>query len=316
MTVSERIVQAAPENFWFSFIIAAIGALLCFYLAFRFLLRARLIADIPTSKIRAAAQGYTELEGLAQLMDGPAIQAPLSGIPCVWYSYKIEEKCHHSSGGRHQNGWKTIESGISDAIFHLQDDTGLCIVDPDGAEVTPSVRVSWRARSRGAPSVPRAPESLTDRLFSIGNYRFTEQRIHPGDSVYAIGFFESIGSHETVHSHAEIRDLLSAWKRNKALLLKRFDENRNGQIDLREWENARTQAEREVLAARREQAMQPQFHVLKKPRSTAHPFILSTVSQKNMITRYSLLAGFAALVFLGLGAALTWAINIRVGTGD
>ncbi|MEN8260579.1 MAG: GIDE domain-containing protein [Pseudomonadota bacterium] len=316
MTISERILQATPESFWFCVIMGAIFALLCFYLAFRYLLRARLVADIPTAKIRSAAQGYTELEGHAQLMDGPPIRAPLSGTPCVWYSYKIEEKRTHSLDRRQGSIWQTIESGVSDAIFHLQDDTGLCIVDPEGAEVTPSIRVSWRARSRMPHIVAPAPESLTDLLFSTGNYRFTEQRIHPGDRVYAIGFFESIGSHEPVHSHTEIRNLLSTWKQDKTLLLKRFDQDGNGEIDLLEWENAREQAEKEVLAARREQAKQPQFHLLKKPQNGTQPFILSNVPQQKMITRYSLLAAFTALGFLTFGAALTWAVSVRVATGS
>lgn len=44
--------------------------------------RARLIEDMPTSKIRSASQGYTELIGVAENR-GVTLSSPLSGSPCV-----------------------------------------------------------------------------------------------------------------------------------------------------------------------------------------------------------------------------------------
>ena len=48
--------------------------------------------DTPTSKIRSAAQGYVELSGHGELMEGPKIIAPLTSKYCTWYSYKVEER--------------------------------------------------------------------------------------------------------------------------------------------------------------------------------------------------------------------------------
>ncbi|MEJ2115410.1 MAG: hypothetical protein P8X88_05040, partial [Gammaproteobacteria bacterium] len=81
---------------WFLLIALFIAALICLFAALRSFHRARLIEDMPTSKIRSCPQGYVELCGTAKLMDGPDIHAPLSGQPCVWYSFSVEEYVEHS----------------------------------------------------------------------------------------------------------------------------------------------------------------------------------------------------------------------------
>jgi hypothetical protein len=72
------------------------------YYAWRCFRRARALADTDTARIRSAPQGYVELKGRAGLMDGDPIIAPLSGLPCCWYRYRIERK---TSDGK----WKIID---------------------------------------------------------------------------------------------------------------------------------------------------------------------------------------------------------------
>ena len=67
------------------------GAAFSAYQAWRNLCVVRLIEDTPAAKIRSAPQGYVEIEGIGRMMDGPPIIAKVSGLPCVWYRYKIEE---------------------------------------------------------------------------------------------------------------------------------------------------------------------------------------------------------------------------------
>ena len=105
---------------------------------FRSLMRMRLIADTPVSLIRSAPQGYVELQGITRMMEGQPIISPLSGERCVWYRYTVEEKTDS------KNEWKTIERKQSTAIFHLDDGTGRCIVDPEGAEVVAATTRHWR----------------------------------------------------------------------------------------------------------------------------------------------------------------------------
>lgn len=59
--------------------------------------------------------------------------------------------------------------------------------------------------------------------------------------------------------------MLAEWKKNKPSLLQRFDLNRDGEIDEREWELARAQAKREVEKQHRDLRAQPGFHVLHAP---------------------------------------------------
>ncbi len=85
--------QLSPtDQFWFYTGPLIAAAVVAFIYAYKFFYRKRLIEDTPTSRIRSAAQGYVELDGQSQLMDGPTIVAPLSGKPCTWYSFTVEEK--------------------------------------------------------------------------------------------------------------------------------------------------------------------------------------------------------------------------------
>ena len=111
----------------------------CFVFGFRWWRRARLIDDTPTSRIRSAAQGYVELSGRAALTSGTQLVAPLSGRPCVWWLFRIERK-RRSGKNTH---WETVNRGLSNQPFLLTDDTGSCLVNPQGAEVHPSDKSVW-----------------------------------------------------------------------------------------------------------------------------------------------------------------------------
>src|SRR5882724_2495649 len=88
------IRDLTPGEFWL-YVLAAWGACcIALFLGWRFQRRLRLILDTPKSLIRSAAQGYVELCGTAKLMPGDPIIAPLTRVPCVWWSYCIEEYIH------------------------------------------------------------------------------------------------------------------------------------------------------------------------------------------------------------------------------
>ncbi|HEY1992361.1 MAG TPA: hypothetical protein VGH71_07845, partial [Gammaproteobacteria bacterium] len=82
----------SPGEFALSLLAAWGGCLLAFFMGWRFQRRLRIIAETPKSLIRSAAQGYVELQGIARLMPGPPIVAPLTGKRCVWWSYRIERR--------------------------------------------------------------------------------------------------------------------------------------------------------------------------------------------------------------------------------
>ena len=145
-----------------------------------FLRRARDIENTPLSLVRSAAQGAVELEGNVRLMPGPPIVSPLSNMQCVWWSYKIER--------REDKHTEIIAQETSDALFHLDDGTGCCIVDPVGAEVLPSLRRSWRGAHEHPGIVPKPG---WDAFFTFGPYTYTERLLQLGDHVYAQGWFRT-----------------------------------------------------------------------------------------------------------------------------
>lgn len=242
----------------------------------RTLRHARLIADTPTSRIVSAAQGYVELRGSAQPLGGAPLHSPVDGLPVLWYRLLTERR---EPGDK----WRTVNSVESDASFLLDDGSGTCAVDPDGAEML----------------VRRRDVSMR------GDIRYTQWSLIRHDTVYALGDFATLGSiSPDFDNQAQIRELLAAWKADRPGLLRRFDLDGNGEIDLREWALARMEAKREVR--RREEKIQaaPEAHVLRKP-SGGRLFLVSDLDPDRIARRYRWLAAFHLIVFLGavVGAA-------------
>jgi len=76
------------------------------------------------------------------------------------------------------------------------------------------------------------------------NHRYSEQRIVAGDPLYALGDFTTHGGVDpSIDRPGEIAALLRIWKKDRKQLLQRFDENKDGEIDLKEWEQAGQAAE-------------------------------------------------------------------------
>ncbi len=285
----------------------------CFWRTWRFINYIRLIEDTPTCKIRSAPQGYVELEGLGKLMDGPPIIAKLSGLPCVWYRYKIEEYVATDKGNEHR--WQTIDKGESTEVFWLEDNTGHVAIDPEGADITPRHKDSWRSDS----SLSGIAHPVFVRSFVVsrsvgGNYRFTEERINSGERLYALGFLKNVGSYTSAPTvDEEVRQVLNEWKKNQPQLLQRFDLDKDGKIDEKEWMLARAQARREIMQNRQEQIhnFAEGINVLGRSQDRHRPYILSTFTQKELATRYRLWALLHGVGFFVFGAIALWLFNIR-----
>lgn len=277
-------------------IVCAVGATGLLVIGFRRLGRARLLENLPTSRIRSAAQGYVELGGHARWLPGPDITAPLSGARCCWWQYSVQKKRERNFGNERRSEWVTIDSGTSDDLFILDDGTGQCVVDPVGATVVPDVDRKWRGFH------PK-PLSVTDSswMFGSGNYRYRERLVSYGHWIYAIGQFQTqIASRENNQPLA-VSELLARWKQDKRELLKRFDANEDGEIDMQEWEVARKEAIRQVRAKDVERTVQPDLNILNRPRGDM-PFILSTRDEKQLTGR--LRWGGLAMVWGGFLLAL------------
>ena len=304
MSPAEFIRELQSPHFWMGFLPAVLVAGLAFRALFRNLSHLRLIADTPGSLIRSASQGLVELEGITEMMEGTPIIAPLSSQRCVWYRYQVEEKTEG------KNEWRVIESGVSEAIFHLNDGTGRCIIDPDGAEVIPSITQGWRGHSRRPGSAPQE-ESFWDRFLPRGSYRFSESRIAEGVPVYALGYLKSLVSADPSTLNDAIRILIRRWKQDPVQLRKRFDRDGDGVISPEEWEAALRLAEQEAILEWQQPSPSTDMNLLKKP-PEGRLFLLSTLPEHQLKSRYRRGALLSGMVFLLVGTSAAWALYLRV----
>jgi hypothetical protein len=199
--------------------------------------RARAVDDTPTSKVASAAQGYVELIGTGKALAGAPLLSPLTHLPCLWFRYTVERKDS-------ENKWVLESEGESDASFILDDGTGQCMVDPEGAEMLVTKKDTWIE----------------------GGRRYTQWLLIEHQTIYALGQFATRGSVDFGLDVAEdVKLLLAEWKKDRQMLHRRFDLNRDGQIDMKEWELARAQARREVSANHRALRAAAELHVMHRP---------------------------------------------------
>jgi hypothetical protein len=111
---------------------AAIGAgfgVVLFVRGFLMLGLKRVILNTPESKIRSAAMGLVEIEGLAK---GPhTIPAGITGEPCFYYravAWQLRES------GRSSQWKKVADEGLY-LPFFIEDSTGRLMVHPEGADL-------------------------------------------------------------------------------------------------------------------------------------------------------------------------------------
>ena len=242
--------------------------------------RLRAVRDTPTSKVASAAQGYVELAGHGHAYGETPLLSKLSMLPCLWYRYQIEQRSS-------KNKWKTIESGESNDTFMLRDDTGLCIVDPEQAEIITRHREQWHE----------------------GDHRYTEWNLIANDKLYAIGHFRTQGgSSADFNSREELNTLLAEWKKDMPELHGRFDLDNNGTLDMQEWMLARSAAKREVGKRMREAHAAPDFHIISKPRD-GKLYLISNLEQHDLSRRYHFWTWIHLLIFIGALSAIAWLLQ-------
>lgn len=267
----------SPLAMFICLLLMAAISLLAWTSAYR---RARAIDDTPTSRIASAAQGYVELVGSGRPMGGLPLLSPLTQLPCLWFRYLIERR-------NHDNKWVTEEQGESTESFVLEDGSGQCLVDPAGAEILIREKDSWTEANR----------------------RYTQWLLLERQEIYVLGnFLTHSGLDVDLSIDEEVRQLLAEWKTRPTELLRRFDLDKNGEIDLREWELAREEAIREVRERRREVLASPDLHVMRQP-DNGRLYLISDLNPSRLSRRYRGWAWFHIAVFFAALIALpvAWA---------
>ncbi len=241
--------------------------------------RYRAIADTPTAVLRSAAQGYVELTGRCQAAPDEALLRYGKAPPCLWYLATIVE--HRRSFGKSRMRTRFERS---EDTFLIDDGTGECVIDPEHAEVQSAHQTNWRE----------------------GTTYFRVTYLLPGDRVYVIGDMRTLRAGDgTMDRRADLSNLLREWKQDRAALLRRFDSNRDGDIDVQEWQRAVTTAERQVDEQHKQQRLEPGIHLMRAP-GDGRPFLLSNRDPDDLRQRYKWWGFFHLGVFV---AASVWGMT-------
>ncbi len=220
------------------------------------LARFKVVSGVATSRVASASQGYTELYGRASVFPNEKPLGKRSGFPCVWFRCITERE--------NDGQWQRVADEVSETTFLLADGSGECVINPDGAEVITTHKRVWKENG----------------------YRQTEWALRPGEPLYVIGEFRTEGgASAALDEKADVGAMLNEWKRDRAGLLSRFDTNRDGEIDLQEWEAARKEAHRVVRANHNELRLQDGVHIVRRP-GDGRLFLLSNLSPTQLARRY------------------------------
>ncbi|MDO9052872.1 MAG: hypothetical protein Q7U37_02920 [Gallionella sp.] len=231
--------------------------------------RLRAIRDTPTSKIASAAQGYVELAGRGEPFGEPPLLSQLRRLPCLWYRYKVERRTS-------RNKWVTEDSGESQDSFQLRDDSGLCVVDPEQAEITTQHRDRWHE----------------------GNHRYTEWKLIKNDNIYVLGEFRTQSGMIESASRADLGALLAEWKKDMPALHQRFDLNKDGELSMDEWLLARQAAKRELAITQQQAGALSDMHIIGMPRD-GKLLLISNLNPEKLSRRYLLWAWAHLTLFFG-----------------
>jgi hypothetical protein len=241
--------------------------------------RRRAITDTPTSRIASAAQGYVELFGSGRPLDSPPLFSRLAEMPCLWCRWEIKE--------RRGKDWVMIDSGESEIPFLIDDGSGRCVVDVEGAHILTRHKKTWMK----------------------GKRRYTEWTLLNNDRIYALGEFKTLGGGSVdLDARQDLKELLAEWKKDQHTLLKRFDLDGDGTLNEKEWGLARQAARREVSKMHREARSEPDVHTLRCPQNSRR-YLLSNIDPNRLARRYLCWSVFHLTAFLSSLGAIPWVLR-------
>ncbi|WP_152051530.1 LemA family protein [Tautonia marina] len=129
--------------------------------------RQRDLERVPRTEVTAALTGEINLVGRAEVDPAAGVViAPRTNTPCLYFHYTVEKKTKDSDGN---TKWSTIETRDEWApTFQLVDDSGSMTIRPAEAD--------------------HFHTSNRDFTETVGDLRYREWRIEPGQRVFLFGF--------------------------------------------------------------------------------------------------------------------------------
>lgn len=285
----EFVASLSNGAFWLfaiAVLICLVGFLVLYIHHFKI---SRLIKDTPTSKITSAAQGFSEIKGIT-VNPGPDLISPLSGNSCIWFRYRIEIKV---PGGSNSYNWRTIYSGQSPDPVAIQDDTNICFINTNAANIEGIKVESWFTHSlpeRFLKDLPKASSVIANE------FKITEERIEKGTELYALGTFKTLSSNSLETHHLRAKRLIHEWQKDHKKLLRKFDKNNDLKLSIDEWKNIRNCAQTAIKEAVNLATNQLEVHVL--THSKNYPLIVSTKPERSVANRYRTVSFFFLAMFI------------------
>jgi hypothetical protein len=166
--------------------VAILGGLYLFFFGFRLLARKRLLLSTPSSRIRSAAMGLVEVNGMAA---GPyTMPAPVTGKPCFLYHTTAWQQ----RADKDKN-WEKIADETLHLPFFLDDSTGQLLIEPLGADL--DLHRDFREEyeksffSSDLDSVPPRVSAFLSRhgVVPSRSLRIEERTIKPEDPLFIVG---------------------------------------------------------------------------------------------------------------------------------
>ena len=282
------------------------GGFYLFYSGFREMKIKRTIENIPTSKISTGAVGSNvEVKGQIDSEVQTAVQAPLSGRDCLFFSIQIQEEVR----SRRHSFWKTLDQFYSHDGFYLNDGSGArAMVYVQGAEIKRDQSPKkFLTRSN---RLDELPGSLTGALIEhrdklkrfkwensswlfFNRIRFLEWCFYSDEPLYVLGYAHS-GLRVNIKKRIKLKFeyFFSAKKQIEQddSLKDRFDENRDGSLNPEELERGakilglhnQTLQEKEE----KEKVEDPKPAVKMIFRNTPpHPFVISNMQESALVQK-------------------------------
>ncbi len=239
-------------------------------LCIRYFRHFKLLENIPTSKIRSAAQGYVELTGTARPDVGPAFHAPGANKPCVWFEYGLVQG---EGNSRH------VTPVATSASFLVDDGTGTVRINP----------FELKVETRHKKSFPLAYDIAFSRW------------IAEGDKVHVYGKFDTLRWDYHRLFNELVNSRLSSLKKDKKSMMA-LDHNGDGVIDADEWNRGAEQVKRDVKKYIDELQKKHRdnlvSHRLRPPDDKKFPYLVTSSDELKTIRYYKLYAAGWFFIFL------------------
>ncbi|MGD1214891.1 MAG: hypothetical protein ABR861_07875 [Terriglobales bacterium] len=166
--------------------VAIAGGLYFFFFGFHLLARKRLLLTTPTSKIRSAALGLVEVNGMAT---GPyTMSAPITSKHCFLYHTTVWQQ----RDGKKQE-WEKVADETLHLPFFINDSTGQLLIEPLGADLDlhRDFREEYGASffSSNLDDVPPPVSVFLSRhgIVPARRLRIEERSIKPEDALFIAG---------------------------------------------------------------------------------------------------------------------------------